>query len=336
MRFALSSEQEQFGATVDALLTEADTPRAARAWAAGDHGPGLALWRRLADVGVTGLTAPEAYDGLGAGLVEVTVAFEQLGRHAVPGPLVESLVVVPTLLAGAQAAGSGAADSGLAGRWLAGIAAGKTLASLVLPPHVPYALDADLADPVLVVDGDSLRSGHVGRPLTSVDPARRLFVVTAAQPLATNVGAARGLDAGALACAAQLVGAGRSLLDTTVAYARQRRQFGRPIGAFQAVKHQLADVLVGLEMARPLVYGAAVALASDSATAARDISAAKVAAGDAAYRAARVALQVHGAIGYTAEHDLSLWLTKVRALVSAWGTSRWHRTRVREALCAAG
>jgi alkylation response protein AidB-like acyl-CoA dehydrogenase len=103
-------------------------------------------------------------------------------------------------------------------------------------------------------------------------------------------------------------------------------QFGAPIGRFQAVKHQLADVAIGLEFSRPLLYGAAVTGTP------RDVSAAKVACGDAAYRAARTALQVHGAIGYTEEYPLSLWLTKVRALVSAWGTPADHRARVAASL----
>ena len=316
MRFALSPEQTDFGAAIDAMLRDADTPAVARAWAAGDHGPGLALWRRLADLGVTGLAVPERFEGAGAGVVEVVIAFEQMGRHAVPGPLVESLVAVPMVLR----------DTDLAGRWLPGIAAGKTVATMTAPPLVPYGLDADLADPVLLVNGDSLWLAQVGNALASVDRSRRLFQVTAGEPLgAFEVGGA--LDAGALACAAQLLGLGRALLDLTVGYARRRHQFGRPIGSFQAVKHQLADVLVGLETARPLVYGAAVT--GDP----RDVSAAKVVAGEAAYRAARVALQVHGAIGYTAEHDLGLWLAKVRALRSAWGTPHWHRTRVLEKQC---
>jgi len=131
---------------------------------------------------------------------------------------------------------------------------------------------------------------------------------------------------GALATAAQVFGAGLALLDRSTEYAKQRTQFGKPIGSFQAVKHQLADALVGLELARPLLFGAALELDTD--TAVRDVSAAKVACTDAAHRAARVALQVHGAIGYTAEYDLALWLTKVRALVSAWGTQRLHRDQV--------
>ncbi|SHV33660.1 acyl-CoA dehydrogenase FadE [Mycobacteroides abscessus subsp. abscessus] len=135
-----------------------------------------------------------------------------------------------------------------------------------------------------------------------------------------------------LAISAQLIGAGKALLDRAVAYAKQRSQFGRPIGSYQAVKHKLADVHIALELARPLVYGAALSLADQSPTAARDASAAKVAAANAAYLAARSALQTHGAIGFTAEYDLSLWILKVRALTSAWGTSEWHRARVLEAL----
>jgi alkylation response protein AidB-like acyl-CoA dehydrogenase len=172
-----------------------------------------------------------------------------------------------------------------------------------------------------------------------VDPARSLADVQRGELLARDAGAAvaRALEFGALACSAQLLGAGRALLEASVRHASVRAQFGRPVGAFQAVKHRLADVAIALEFARPLLDAAAEALAADGAgppapdgagTAARDVSAAKVACADAAYLAARAALQVHGAIGYTAEHDLSLWLAKVRALVPAWGTQAEHRARV--------
>jgi len=137
---------------------------------------------------------------------------------------------------------------------------------------------------------------------------------------------ARAREAGTLACAAQLLGAGRALLEAGVSHARGRSQFGRPIGSFQAVKHQLADVAIGLEFARPLLDAAAVTLAP------RDVSAAKVACTGAAQRAGRAALQVHGAIGYTQEHDLHLWLTKVRALAGAWGSQAEHRARVMAAI----
>ena len=117
--------------------------------------------------------------------------------------------------------------------------------------------------------------------------------------------------------AAQLLGLGEHLLDASVAYVKQRRQFGREIGSYQAIKHRLADVRIALDFARPLVFGAALGEVPASA--------AKVACGDAAYLAARTALQVHGAVGYTRELDLSLWITKVRALVTAWGTPAFHR-----------
>jgi alkylation response protein AidB-like acyl-CoA dehydrogenase len=327
MRFALDAEQRQFAGSLHELLGDAEVPTAARRWADGDPAAGLAVWKQLAELGVTALAVPESAGGLGAHPVDLAVAFEQLGRHAVPGPVVESCAAVPTLLAEL-----GHRD------WLAALADGELLATLVLPPHVPYALDADVAGLALTAD---LTAGSVGvvaapgdGPLRSVDPARRLFRPGDAQPLASGVpgAVARAFHVGVLACAAQLVGLGTGLLEMAVAHAGQREQFGQPIGAFQAVAHQLADVHVGLELARPLLYGAAVALGARSATAARDVSAAKVAAGTAAYRAARTALQVHGALGYTLEHDVPFWLTKVRALVGAWGTPAAHRARVREAL----
>ena len=149
----------------------------------------------------------------------------------------------------------------------------------------------------------------------------------------------RAVQLGTLASAAQLLGAGHALLETSVRHAAQRAQFGRPIGSFQAVKHQLADVAIGLEFAQPLLDAAAVAAADGCGAtrpARRDVSAAKVACADAAYRAARTALQVHGAIGYTEEHDLSLWLAKVRALVPAWGSQAEHRAVVLAAVTGNG
>ncbi|HTH87488.1 acyl-CoA dehydrogenase family protein, partial [Mycobacterium sp.] len=135
-----------------------------------------------------------------------------------------------------------------------------------------------------------------------------------------------------LATAAQLVGAGQALLDASVEYAKQRSQFGKVIGTYQAIKHKLADVHIAIELTRPLVYGAALSLADNSEDTARDVSAAKVAASDAALLAARSALQTHGAVGFTQEHDLSLWLLRVQALRSAWGDPTVHRRRLLEAL----
>jgi alkylation response protein AidB-like acyl-CoA dehydrogenase len=189
-----------------------------------------------------------------------------------------------------------------------------------VPPHVPYALDADIADDVYVVD-DGLRSATVGDQVSSVDGSRRLFAVIPGESVEDgDLDAA--FELAALATSAQLLGAGERVLDDTVAYAKQRKQFGREIGSYQAIKHQLAGVRIALDFARPLVFGAAVDPTS------RSVSAAKIQAAEAANLAARVGLQVHGAIGYTSEYDLSLWLLRIRALQSAWGTPAFHRDRL--------
>ncbi len=287
MRFELDEDQRDFAAALESLLSGAGTVAAARAWAEGDHAPGLGLWKRLADLGVLSLATD-------ASAVEVAIAFEALGRHAVPGPWVESAAYLPIAL----------------GREVEGVA------TLALPPHVPYALDADVADEVYV--GGTPATG-VGQQVTSVDRTRRLFGVEG-----TGEPHREAFDLAVLATAAQLLGAGERVLADSVDYVKQRTQFGRPIGSYQAIKHQLADVRIALDFARPLVHGAAL----DEI----DVSAARLAAGDAAYLASRVGLQVHGAIGYTAEFDLSVWLTKIRALVTAWGTPDFHRGRLAQQL----
>ncbi|WP_216205826.1 acyl-CoA dehydrogenase family protein [Amycolatopsis aidingensis] len=317
MRFALSTEHKDFAASIGDFLSDVDTAAAARGWAAGEQGPGLRVWRGLAGIGVTGLLVPERFDGLGADAVGLVVAFERLGYHAVPGPWVDTAAVLPMLLED---------------ELLAGVASGETIASIALPPHVPYALDADVAEARIAVAGTRLRAFTPGRPLTSVDPCRRLFEVREGEVLGTAVDPPLAFDTGVLATAAQLLGAGQWLLDAAVDYACRRRQYGREIGRYQAVKHLLADVVTRLELARPLLHAAAIAVRDGAPSRARDVSAAKVAAGEAAALAARTGLQVHGAIGYTAEHELGLRLTKVRALVAAWGTQGLHRRRVLDAV----
>ena len=287
MKFELTGDQRDLASALEGLLSSSDTPAVARAWADGDHAPGLALWKRLSDLGVT-MLATEASP------VEVCIAFEALGRHAVPGPWVESAAYLPVAL----------------GHEIEG------LTTVAIKPHVPYALDADVADTVYV---GSTPAESVGDLHVSVDRTRRLFDVHG-----TGQVDQRAFDLAVLATAAQLLGAGERVLADSVTYVKQRKQFGREIGSYQAVKHALADVKIALDFARPLVYGAAL----DEVPA----SAAKVAAGDAAYLASRTGLQVHGAIGYTAEFDLSLWLTKIRALITAWGTPAHHRARLLEEL----
>ena len=139
-------------------------------------------------------------------------------------------------------------------------------------------------------------------------------------------------DRGALAAAAYLVGLGERLIDVAAEYARQREQYGRPIGVNQAVKHLLADALLKVEFAKPAVYRAAWSVAERAPMRSRDVSMAKAFASDAAYRSSRSAMQVHGAIGYTWEADLQLWMKKAWALQRAWGDATFHRRRVADAV----
>ncbi len=302
MRFLLDAEQRAFAGSLNAMLTAADTPAVIRDWSRGDHASGRALWRRVAAAGVFALAVPQEYEGLGPHPVELAVAFVELGRHAVPGPLVET--VAAAVLLGEDRA---------AKRFLPSLAAGDTLATVAAPSG--YALDGDAATLHLAPTGEGLYlSPGPGPVRPGLDPARRLTALApGGELLAPGPPNAHALTWARLATAAQALGVGLALLDRTVAYVKQRTQFGVPIGSFQAVKHRLADAKTALEFARPLLFGAAVSLRPADA-------AAKLTACEAAYATARAALQLHGAIGYTTEYDLSLWLTRARALRTAWGT----------------
>lgn len=348
MRFALTEEQQGFASSLHRLLAGGEVVAAARSWAAGDPAPGQALWKRLADQGVPALVIPEHAGGLGGTPVDLVVAFEQLGRHAVPGPWVESAAYLPMLWG----------ESEVAEHAVLTDVAGGASATVQLELHADHALDADVTAHAFRVSNDGTVSRAVGGAVhRSMDPVRRLVDLEDLQPLPRQPSAsarARAFDLAALACAAQQLGLAEHLLAATVDYVKHRTQFGRPVGSYQAVKHALADVRISLDLVRPLVLGAATtfdATPADAATAdpttapaiehheiavpvhrARDVSAAKVAASEASARAARTALQLHGALGYTEEHDLSLWLLKSWALVSAWGTPAFHRRRVMTAL----
>ncbi|MEU3192557.1 acyl-CoA dehydrogenase family protein [Streptomyces sp. NPDC006992] len=327
MRFLPDRDHRSYTATVRRLLADAGTHRTARAWAAGDHAPGRALWRSLAETGLPALAVPERDGGLGRRPAELAAAFVEIGRAAAPGPLVETVALAAALPAAAP--------------WTAALLAGDRLATVVDPATAPeaedsrarepeavgYAVDAHLADAVFVPVAAGLAIGSVsGAPLRSLDPARRLVRCVPGEPVPADLPRLRAFAT--LLTAAQLLGAGEAMLATSVGYVRQRRQFGRAVGAFQAVKHQLADVAVALEFARPLLYGGALAVRGDSAADPRDLPAAKAACADAAHLAARTALQVHGAVGYTDEYELSLPLRKVRALQAAWGTRAACRAAV--------
>jgi alkylation response protein AidB-like acyl-CoA dehydrogenase len=262
------------------------------------------LWPKLADLGVLGLTVPEDQGGLGFGYVEAVAVLEEAGRACLPGPLPETYAVLAV-----------ASDP-----WPERIATGAVLVSAAAP-HVAHA---DLADAVLV--GAGLRSDVAPTQQTSADPARPLSRVDGGPVTG------RAYDVGALAVSAYLVGLARAMVDQAVAYAATREQFGRAIGSFQAVKHRLADAHLAVEFARPVVHAAAWALDTDAPRVSRDVSHAKLRASRAARTAAKAALQVHGAIGYTEECDLVVWLRRAWSMTTAFGDERAHSERIRAAL----
>ncbi|TMR94035.1 acyl-CoA dehydrogenase family protein [Nonomuraea basaltis] len=311
MNFAFTDEQLALGATVRDVLRAHCPPAALRS----ERRP---AWEQLAVLGFFGLLLPPESDGLGLGLADVLPALEETGRACLPGPVVETAVAAPYLPAG-----------------IPKLASGAVCVSVLLPGQV-YAPDADLADLLVVAGADGLRlvakESVRLTPRPGVDPCRPLFEVAFDESERLGGSAAPALRRVTVATAAQLIGVARELLAVSVAYARVRTQFGAPIGSFQAVKHQLADVAVAVEFAAPMVYRAALAVDGAAATVERDVSAAKVAAGEAATLAARVALQVHGAIGYTEELDLRFWLARAWSLSAAYGTTAAHRERLRTAL----
>ncbi len=263
--------------------------------------------------------------------LDLVLLLEETGRVGLPDPIVESVAVAAPLLA--ESAGPEIQQ-----QWIPGLVAGESVVTTAFGGAlVP---NADSAALVLAARERRLVAVPTAavrlERQASVDGARRLFEVTwddrDAVVLAEGDDARsavdRAFDRGALGTAAQLIGLGRQMLDLTVGYAKERRQFGVPIGSFQAVKHHLADALLHLEFAVPVVHAAAYALATGDPDAPVAVSHAKAAANDAARLVGRQALQCHGAIGYTVEYDLHLWLKRVWALSESFGSSALHRGRV--------
>lgn len=314
MRFAFTDDQLLFADGLRDLLAKEFPAADLRAlWEdGGHHAPGL--WRHLAEMGVLGALAPESAGGMGMGFVDAILLLEQLGYAAVPGPVIESIAVVIPALAADPSTASLAAD----------IAGGSLVATAAIEgtPYVAHAADSGA-----VLTPEGLLTGYTTADAHGIDAGRSLGTVTggSTQPVAYAVDDA--FDRGALATAAYLVGASQRMIDIAADYARQREQFGKPIGSFQAVKHLLADALLKVEFARPAVYAASWELTVGDANARRSVSMAKTFASDAAYRTTRSTMQVHGGIGYTWEADLQLWMKKAWALQRSYGDATFHRRR---------
>ncbi len=328
MDFDFSEEQKLLRDTMRDLLRRQCTPADVRAmW---DHPTGRSpqRWQKLGELGLLGVTTPEEFGGYGGDEIDLVVLLEEAGRAVLPEPLLEHAALGAPLLA---RAGTEAQKR----EWLPRLAGGEASVTVGLETS-PFVADATADLVILERDGElhALTQDRLTlEPRRSVDHARRLFKVTAETGAETRIGPSaphrRWIeDHGAAACAAELVGIAGALLDRTVEYVKQREQFGHRIGAFQAVQHKLAEVYLLVESSRSAVYYAAYALANDLPDASVAASVAKAYAGDAERRANNDALQLHGGIGFTWEHDLHLWLKRGKALELAWGDADRHRRKI--------
>jgi len=338
MDFTFTEDQLLFQDSVrDFLVNEVTPERIRESWET-DSGRSDELWGQLAELGLTGMTVPEEHGGLGMNELDFVLLAQECGYVALPEPLVHTALVAVPLLH----------DIGgeLAAQWLPKIAAGEAKVIVGLEQN-PLVEDAHVADLLLLQQGGDLVAATQEqltlRHNESVDPSRKLFAVElgdGAITVASGDTAASLIEAalnrGALGAAAQALGLAQRMIDISVQYTGERQQFGQAIGAFQAVKHHMANVAVRLEYAKAPVHRAAYAVANDQDIAAHAVSHAKLVACEAANLAARNGHQVHGAMGYTWEVDLHIFMKKSWALANSWGDAGFHKTRVGDRIFADG
>jgi alkylation response protein AidB-like acyl-CoA dehydrogenase len=323
MEFALSEEQQELAATVRSLLGKRADPRL--------EVYDEALWQTLCEqIGVAALGIPEEYDGAGFSLFEGLIVLEEVGRSLAPSPLLSSLITAEALLAGA---GEDAKR-----RLLPRIARGEVAA--FADGADASVLDGDRAAVLVVATGDGLfevdptTAERTWTP--SMDQTIRLASVTADTASATRIGdAAAGTAAlqrarlvGTVGVAALQAGLAARALDMTVAYTKERVQFGRPIGSFQALKHRMADMLVEVEMSRSASWAASYAVSTGADNAAELAHVAKSYCGDALALIAAETVQLHGGIAITWEHDAQVVFKRAHALGQLFGTAAEHRALV--------
>jgi alkylation response protein AidB-like acyl-CoA dehydrogenase len=334
MDFRFTDEQQMTAESVRTLLSDLCRPEDLRRLMQSGQARDEKRWAAIVELGLQGALVPEERGGLGLAPADFVLIAEACGYACLPEPLVENAGVALPLLAAV------AADP-RADAMLERALAGEITVALAHPANL-FVADADTAGAVLAVRGEELHLCDAAdialERQESIDPFRRLFSI-ADRPCPTTAIADAGrvrfhldaaLDRGALFCAAQLLGIAQRAVDLAVAYAKERQQFGRPIGSYQAVKHLLATAQVKIEFARPAVYAAAAQLPQADAFSRARISHAKLAAADAADLACRTAVQVHGAMGYSWEVDVHFFLKRALALASWWGDVRFHRERVAE------
>jgi len=310
------------------------------------------LWSKFTDQGYTGIIFPEAYGGVGLGKVELMLLMEEAGRALLPGPFFSTVVLAGSVL---DAVGTPERKR----KYLEPICKGEvrsTVANLEvgaswnlrdiqlsavngkLNGEKFFVSDAAVADFLIVVarNGvfvvDSKARGLKISPMSGMDLTRKLSVVefnnTPADELGSNLNLPRAFDIATAALAAELVGGMQRTLDVTVEYAKTRKQFGKPIGIFQAVQHQCADMYLETESSRSAVYYAGWALEESCPDATTAVSIAKMYCSDTARTVGNRGIQIHGGMGFTWENDLHLYYRRAKASETAFGDATFHRERI--------
>jgi alkylation response protein AidB-like acyl-CoA dehydrogenase len=311
-----------------------------------------ALWSKLTEQGYTGIIFPEEYSGVGLGKVELMLLMEEVGRALLPGPFFSTVVLAGSVL-------HAVATPARKKQYLAPICRGEVRSTVALVEDSAnwdlqtvemiasngkltgekfFVSDAAIADFLIVVarDGvfvvDSKARGLKISPMRGMDLTRKLYVVefsnTPAEKIGSNPDLARAFDIVTAALAAELVGGMQRTLDITVEYAKTRKQFGKPIGMFQAVQHQCADMYLETESSRSAVYYAGWALEENSPDASTAVSIAKMYASDAARTVGNRGIQIHGGMGFTWENDIHLYYRRAKASETAFGDATFHRERI--------
>jgi alkylation response protein AidB-like acyl-CoA dehydrogenase len=366
MYFDLTDEQQAIKSTAREFLAARYKSERIRELAESEHGFEQSDWVEMAGLGWPGLALPEEWGGQGLGIVDLAVLFEEMGYALAPSPLLS------TTVAGLALAANGTDDQ--RERWLRPLARGEARGTLalfdagtpatvggfemeakadgdgvVLDGEKVLVMDAANADFFLVATADGRRHlverGAEGVSVSaepSIDLTRRLYSVAfegvRVAPEATLNGGQEDylpvLWRACVAIAAESTGVAQRTMEMAVEYAKDRRQFGRPIGAYQAVSHRCAQMLLETENSRSAVYGAAWAADAEPESLPLAASMAKAYASDAGWRVPDASIQVHGGIGFTWEHDLHFFLKRGKANASTFGDARWHRERVADRVLA--
>ena len=370
MDFGFTAEQEMLRDAARKFLASAYAPAVARAAIASATAHDVERWRRLAALGWTAILVPEELGGQSGSFLDMAVVLEETGKALLPGPFFASAVLgtVAVRAAGTQELQKRWLSALAHGDAIVAVAPGAGEGTLdtempVMSPvadglrihgRLPFVLDAHVADAIVVAarasDTDAVRlvivergaAGLAVTPLQTVDMTRRLCAVdlqdvpcTALADAPAAMHARRRIrDHACAGLALELVGVGQRALDMSVAYANERTQFGRPIGSFQAIKHKCVDMMVAVETARSLAYYAAWAVSEDAADASSAAAMAKAYCGDMAKTVTSEAIQVHGGIGFTWEHDLHLYYRRALAADAAFGAAPAHRETIMRAVVA--